>query len=123
MNQRRRPHVRQVHRLGARREFGLLVEQEGRPALYVDLQLLVSGDQIRVEFEISSSPGSLGTCLIRADGCETVQSNSLDHLGFGLWVLRVRPRAGMTWSDLSDPNDLRSECVELASPDRGTAEL
>ena len=75
-----------------------------------------------MEFEISSSPGSRRTCLIRADGCETVQSTSLDPLGFGLWVLRVRPRADMTWSDISDPNDLRSECVELISPDRGMAE-
>ena len=75
-----------------------------------------------MEFEILASPGSLGTCLIRADRSETVQSNSLDHLGFGLFVLRVRPRAGLSWADLSSPDDLRSECVELASPDRGMAE-
>lgn len=108
--------------MGPRREFGLLVEQDGRPALYVDLRLLLTGDTVRVGFEISASPGTLGSRQTAASDDRPQESDSLASLGFGSWVLRVRPRAGMSWGRLLDPDDLRAECVAIKDSNRETAE-
>lgn len=108
--------------MGPRREFGLLVEQEGRPALYVDLRLLLTGDTVRVEFDISASPGTLGSRQTAASGDQPQQSESLAALGFGSWALRVRPCAGISWGRLLDPGDLRAECVAISDSNRETAE-